>query len=309
LNILITGAKGFVGYHLVKEIVRKTDWNVISLERLPHGKDRLEGIPRITRFYHDFRAPLSSDLIAALGKIHIIIHNGAEVHAIRSLTDPQSFVQSNVVGVFNMLEAARKLHVQKFIYTSSAEVFGAAKENESHSEDVALNPSNPYSAAKAGGEMLVKSYVKSFGIPAVIVRSMNMFGEFQDNTKFVPMAIKKILLNEVLKIHVGEKPGSRQWIHIDDYVNALLFLLTHGEIGESYNVAGTTKNNFEISAAIGDCLGRDPRIESIQAPPSHDLRYSISDVKLRTMGWQARIPFDGGLARTVKWYEKNQGWL
>ena len=251
MRVLITGANGFAGSHLVRTILKQTDWDVLSLERLssktqemdregkmaPAGPNRLTDVSgdRFSRHYHDFRAPLQDELLTEMGNVDYIIHNGAEVHAIRSLTDPQSFVQSNTIGVFNMLEAARKLNVSRFIYTSSAEVFGPAKLNKSHAEDDALNPSNPYSAAKAGGEMLCRAYFKSYGLPINIVRTMNMFGETQDLTKFVPLVVKKALTHELLKVHVRDlefpiypEIGSRQWIYIANYVYALFFILAMG---------------------------------------------------------------------------------
>lgn len=315
MKVLVTGANGFAGSHLVRDIVSR-GWSVISLERLSSktfdvdregvgiaaiSSNRLSNLP-IRRVYHDFRAPLSDELLSEIGGIDYIVHNGAEVHAIRSLTDPLSFVQSNAVGVFNMLEAARKLKVRKFIYTSSAEVFGSAPNSLSHNEDDALNPSNPYSAAKAGGEMLCRAYAKSFGLDINIVRTMNMFGESQDLTKFVPMVINKAKTGEVLKVHVrGQEVGSRQWIYIANYVDALLFLLEKGEFGEAYNIAGLEKNNLEIVRLVNTHL--NPRLnvqtELIEAPATHDMRYNMRDSKLRSLGWTPLVPFDEGFRKTV----------
>src|SRR5579859_1760394 len=327
MRCLITGCNGFVGFHLVHEILRRTDWDIVSLERLSNRtpsidrEGKVTGVlptrampsnPRYTRVYHDFRAPLTDTILQDLGDVDYIIHNGAEVHAIRSLTDPRSFVESNAIGVFNLLEAARKLHVRNFIYTSSAEVLGAAPEGVSHSEDSPLNPSNPYSAAKAAGEMLCHSYFKSFRVPVMIARTMNLFGPTQDVTKFVPMAIKKGLNGETLKYHVRglcqhpifPEVGSRQWIHVSHYVDALLFLLEHGVAGEAYNIAGFEQSNLDIIEKLNFILPHTKQIkaEPIEAPATHDMRYNISDEKIRNLGWSGISFWAEHFKSTVNWY-------
>lgn len=328
MRCLITGCNGFVGFHLVQRLLRSTDLDIVSLERLSSRtpnidrEGRLAGIvpirslpsksPRYTRVYHDFRAPLTDTVLEDIGNIDYIIHNGAEVHAIRSLTDPRSFIESNAVGVFNMLEAARKLKVDKFIYTSSAEVFGLAPNKTSHSEDAALNPSNPYSAAKAAGEMLCHSYFKSFQVPIVIARTMNLFGPTQDVTKFVPMAIKKGMDKEVLKIHVrGQEIGSRQWIPVSNYIDALLFLLMNGVAGQAYNIAGLELNNLMLVKNLNQILpfGSKIQFEIVEAPPTHDIRYNISDHKIRELGWHAPNSWYTAFAETVKFYLEHPVWL
>lgn len=324
--------RGFAGSHLARTILQNTDWEVLSLERLSaktsgidrEGKatigtlpDRLADIPadRIQRFYHDFRAPLQDSLLADIGHVDYVIHNGAEVHAIRSLTDPRSFVQSNTVGAFNMLEAARKLKVRKFIFTSSAEVFGPAAPNEYHDEDAPLNPSNPYSAAKAGAEMLCRSYFKSFHVPVNIVRTMNMFGPMQDVTKFVPMVIKKAMMGETLKVDTrgNHQIGERQWIPISDYVDALLFILENGKAGEAYNVSGTEMNNLGVAEQVDFYTRPEYRVktEFVEAPATHDMRYAINDFKLRSLGWagSGEVALDLYFKNTVQWYLEHPEWL
>lgn len=328
MRCLITGCNGFVGFHLVQEIMKTTDWEIVSLERLSNRTPNIDregktaGVapsrvlpiesPRYTRVYHDFRAPLTDIVLEDIGPIDYIVHNGAEVHAIRSLTDPRSFVESNAVGVFNMLEAARKLQVKKFIYTSSAETLGLAPNKTSHSDDAALNPSNPYSAAKAAGEMLCRSYFKSFKVPTIIIRTMNLFGQTQDVTKFVPMAIKKGMTGEVLKIHKrGSEIGSRQWIHVSNYVDALLFLLRNGVSGESYNIAGLELNNLMLVKSLNKLLPYQNRIqfELTEAPPTHDIRYNISDQKIRALGWKAPNSWYNTFRDTVQSYLEHPEWL
>lgn len=322
-KILLTGASGHAGSFLLERILNKTDWDVISVERLGYQNalDRRAHLnleqfgTRFQRLHHDFRAPLPDWFISSMeGKLEYVIHNGAEVHAIRSLTEPRNFVMANILGTFNMLEAARGLKPRKFIYTSSAEVLGPANPGASHSEDSALFPSNPYSATKAGGEMLVHAYHRSFAVPTIITRTMNIFGERQQITKSVPMFLKKILNREEVPLHVGphSKFGSRQWMYVESYVDSLMFLLANGAVGETYHVAGEEKSNLEIATTIAGIaqIPLIPKLVNVEVfHKAHDLRYSISDKKIREIGWKPPIGFDEGINKTVRWTMENREWL
>lgn len=247
-------------------------------------------------------------------KIDFIVHNGAEVHAIRSLVDPESFVQSNVIGTFHILEAARKIQPTKFIYTSSAEVLGPAAHNESFNEEAALCPSNPYSASKAGGEMLVHAYRRSFAVPGIITRTMNLFGERQQNSKSVPMFTKKILEGEPVPLHIGPdgRYGTRQWMYVGNYVDALLFILGFGHIGETYHVAGYEQSNIDIAKLISEVTGCPLIVQNVDVSlyhKAHDLRYSISGVKIHEGGWSPRENFASTFSKTIRWYMEHRDWL
>jgi dTDP-glucose 4,6-dehydratase len=194
-KILITGMTGFTGARLAQEILSTTDWEIYSLERLGNRPNQLgenASSPRVHRVYHDFRAELPQRLLDEMKGVDYIVHCGAEVHGLRSLENPELFVHANVMGTFNLLEAARVLKPRKLIYLSSAEAVGGYLTG-SLPENTALNPSNPYAAAKAAGEMLTRSYHLSFGVPALSIRTMNIFGEQQDTSKFLPATIKKVL--------------------------------------------------------------------------------------------------------------------
>lgn len=300
MRILLTGANGFTGRHLVHEILKNTDWEIVTLERLS-SHTGIEQNSRVTSLYHDFRAPLQDSLLAEIGHIDYIIHNGAEVHAPRSVIEPLKFVQSNAVGTFNMLEAARKLKPRRFIYVSSSEVFGESKPGESFSEDAPLNPGTPYAATKAAGEVLCQSYFKSFRVPVNIVRPVNIFGQGQDEKKFIPGLVRKINNHETISIHVhGAKVSSRQWIHVTDYVRSLLFILKNGNVGEAYNIPGTERNNFQIVELIASELEHSAAVEFIENPTFNALQIRVSGQKLENMGWTRPENFEFTVSQIVR---------
>lgn len=317
-QILITGATGHLGAALAGAVIERTNWGVVALERLPQAgaPDRKAHLPagRIRRLYHDFRAPLSDALLKEAGEVAYIVHAGAEVHALRSLENPALFVQSNVIGTFNVLEAARKLQPKSFLYVSSAEVLGPAPEDRRCGEDDTLCPANPYAAAKAAGEMLVRSYQRSFGVPAQIVRTMNLFGERQQASKFIPMVLVRLLENKTIPIHVGPdgRSGSRQWMYVGAFADALLYLLQHGTPGQVYHAAGEEKTNAEIVALLADCLGVAANTESVDVSvhfPAHTLRYAISGERLAGLGWQQPVGFSEALMQTAFWTVAHPEWM
>lgn len=319
-RVLITGATGHAGARLAETILQQTDWDVVSLERLPNGRqarfDRKAHLPaeRIRKVYHDFRAPLPSSLLGELEGVQYVIHAGAEVHGPRSLVDPGLFVQMNVTGTFNMLELARKIQPKVFIYVSSAEVMGPAPAGFSYGEDDALHPTNPYAAAKACGEMLVRAYHRSFGVPALTVRTMNLFGERQQSSKFIPLVFDRLMKSKTIPVHVGPDGvvGSRQWMYVGVFADAILHLLRRGVAGETYHVAGEEKSNTEIVALLAVYLNKQAKQELIDVSvhhPAHTLRYSIHDRNLRLLDWVPTETFAVSLTKTLKWMFENQEWL
>lgn len=273
--------------------------------------------PRFEFIYHDFRAQFPSSVLSRLSGVDYIIHNGAETHVENSLRDPQVFVESNVMGTFNMLEAATQLQCERYIQVSTDEVYGAAPEGTDYCEDAPMRPSNPYSATKAGADVLAFAYWQSFRLPTIISRTMNLFGERQHCEKMVPMTIKKVLAGEKVTIHGGPQAiGSRKWLHARNQASALMFLLTDGRVqpGETYHVAGDEKNNLEIATLIAAILGRKLEYEMVDFHAvrlGHDRRYSLDDRKLRALGWKPQVDFLRSLQRTVEWTVRpeNRVWL
>ena len=313
-SIILTGARGHAGAALVDKILECTECDVISIQRLPKvgQPNRLEHLylnPRFKILYHDFRSPVPH---YGLTNVEYIIHNGAEVHAIRSITDPELFWKTNVLGTFNLLELARAIKPKLFLYTSSAEVVanrpGGALETDP------LDPPNPYAASKAAGEMLVNSYVKSFGVPAITTRTMNLFGEKQQNSKFIPVIIGKILKNEVIDVHTDAdgQPGRRQWLHVDSYAQALLDTLTFGRVGQTYHIAGYTRSNLELVQDVSMLTGKTYRAVAAkhQYPNSVPIHHALNcDKFYNEIGANRAKGYIDYMAQTVGWYRANQEWL
>ncbi len=317
-RLLITGGAGFAGAHIVEHLLAQTDWEIVVLDRLNYAGtlERLSHLqsPRIKFVFHDFRAQFPDVVLRKLGRIDYLIHNGAETHVENSLHDPELFVQSNVVGTLHVLDAARKLGVERFIYVSTDEVHGPAPDGVDFREDAAIRPSNPYSAAKAGGEALAFSYFKAFQVPVIITRTMNLFGERQHPEKFVPMTIRKVLEGATVTIH-GTKDGrigSRKWLHARNQADAQLFLLQNGVPGETYHIAGHELSNLDIALFIAETLGEIFKFDIVDyhsQRPGHDLRYSLDDSKLRSLGWNPPVRFAESLVRTVRWSVEHPEWL
>jgi dTDP-glucose 4,6-dehydratase len=313
MKILLTGVTGFTGACLARYILEMTNWEVFSLERISERPKQLtsdlSANPRLHRIYHDFRAELPERLLRQLDGVDYIVHCGAEVHGLRSLENPELFVHTNVMGTFNLLEAARRIKPKTFLYLSSAEAVGACPEG-SLAENCTMKPSNPYAAAKAAGEMLVRSYHLSYGVPAMTVRTMNIFGAQQDTSKFLPATIKKVLNGEKVICHVDAngRSGSRHWIHVSELVVAMYNLLLRGEPGQTYHVVGPEIFNYAIIQAVYDVLkiGVDVRLE--QPGPSHDMRYSIIDTKLNKSFYDPQFT-NVDMEATIEWYKQHPEWL
>lgn len=314
-KVLITGAAGFAGSHLAEELLQYEDISIVSIDRLTYAGrlDRLAHLDRsrIKTFYHDLSAELPQWLLDQIGYVDYIVHNAACTHVQRSFTESEIFLRSNVIGTFNMLEAARKLKPRKFIQVSTDEVFGPASDRPFVETD-ALGPTNPYAATKAAAEMLVRSHLLTFGVPALVSRTMNMFGEKQHVEKYFPMVIRKVLRGEEVQVHTNWKGeiGRRQWLHARVQANAIQFLIKRGVPGEAYHIAGTELTNLEIATKIANVLGKKLKYRlSLPETPVHDFSYWIDGSKLLNMGWKPPLDFEESLKQTVLWTKENPKWL
>jgi dTDP-glucose 4,6-dehydratase len=274
-TLFMTGATGFAGRAVVDHVLQTTDWRIISFQR---GDLQAFSDERTTEVFWNFGIPFYGSIppYDKSGDV-FFLHLGAEVHALRSLEDPESFVETNVVGTVNALDLARELEVGLFAYVSTGEVFGGRDEGQSN-EDDPLRPSNPYAATKAAGELLVSSYHRSFGLPTIIVRTMNIFSmDQEDPSKFVPIVRNAIEKDQVLRIHAKDgQPGVRQWLHVTAFANQLVDLLRKGMIGKSYHIVGEELTSLEMAQRVAAEMGKPLKYELVRMPKTHEHRYALA---------------------------------
>ena len=328
MKILITGGCGFIGRHIVEHILKNTDWDIVILDKLSYassGFDRLRDIKvfddkRVSVLTKDFSHPLEEGFIREIGNIDYILHLGAETHVDKSIENPEPFVVSNVLGTMRMLDFARtQKNLKKFLYFSTDEVFGPAPEGVFYKEWDRYNSSNPYAAAKAGGEELALAYANTYKVHVIITHTMNVFGERQHPEKFIPMTVKKILNGEKVLIHSDKtktKAGSRFWIHARNVASAILFLLQKDvQLRDKYNIVGEREiDNLEMAKTIAKILGKELKYEMMDfhsSRPGHDLRYALDGAKMKELGWNIPMPFEQSLSKTINWItaEENKKWL
>lgn len=325
-TVLITGAAGFFGSHMIEEILVSTDWNIVALCRLSNIGDMkritqsthiLNSKDRIKFLYHDLKFDVSDHLSESIGFVDYIIHLAANSHVDRSITHPKQFFEDNVIGTVNLLEWYRKTNPQAlFVNYLTDEVFGPAPEDYDYKEDDRWRPSNPYSASKCGQGAAGISYHITYGLPIITTYTMNMFGERQNKEKLIAKAIHNLYHDLPIPIHSKinnngnvEYVGERHWLHARNAANATLFLLEHGLAGEHYNVVGDTKfKNDEIVKYIANIMNKNPNMEYVdfhKTRPGHDRRYALDGTKLKQAGWVPKLSFQDSMQKTIQWTIKN----
>lgn len=325
-TILITGACGFIGHHFVQHVLKTTDWNIVIVDKLNYASLGLERIreigvftdPRVKVLTYDLQYKLTIGMIKEIGSnIDYIVHMAAETHVDNSIANPVEFIHNNVMSTVHILEFARQLKDLKiFFYFSTDEVYGPALDTKLFKEDERHNPTNPYSASKSAAEQICIAYGNTYQIPIMRINVMNAFGERQHVEKFIPKVIKQILQNETVFIHSypdKQTSGSRFYIHARNIAAAVLFLILHGKIGESYNLTGEKEiTNLEMAQKIAEILGKPLQYELVDFHsdrPGHDLRYGLDGSKMYELGWKMPVGFDTALERTVLWTLQNPKWL
>ena len=326
MKILITGGCGFIGHHFVEHIYRKTDWEIIIIDRLSYASNGFERLrdtevldeKRVKVFTYDLILPLSDGLIKEIGNVDYIVHMAAETHVDNSIKTPKLFLDNNINSTFNLLEYVR-IHMKSlkiFFYFSTDEVFGPALGNKLYKEWDRHKPTNPYSASKSAAEQICIAYENTYNIPLMIVNVMNAFGERQHVEKFIPLCIKKMLNNERIYIHSypdKKRAGTRFYIHGRNIAAAVLFLIKKGKIGEKYNISGEKEvSNLEMAQYIAKFMDKELDYEMVDFHsdrPGHDLRYGLDGSKLFEMGFELPLNFEESLKKTVLWTLKNQKWL
>lgn len=311
---LVTGGAGFIGSNFVHYVLENTDDHVTVLDKLTYAGNRasLTGLDadRFTFVHGDISNPELVDSL--VGNADVVVHYAAESHNDNSLHDPRPFLDTNVIGTFTLLEAARR-HAVRFHHISTDEVYGDLELDDParFTEQTPYNPSSPYSSTKAASDLLVRAWVRSFGVKATISNCSNNYGPYQHVEKFIPRQITNVLNGERPKLY-GAGENVRDWIHANDHSSAVLAIIEKGVIGETYLIgADGEKNNKEVVELILTELGQaSDAYDHVIDRPGHDMRYAIDSTKLRTeLGWAPRYSdFESGLASTIQWYRDNEAW-
>ena len=314
-NIVVTGGAGFIGSNFVHHIYReRPDWHITVLDALTYAgnKANLDGLDegRVKLVVGNICDEMLVDQLFA--EADAVVHFAAESHNDNSLLNPRPFLDTNIVGTYTLLEAARK-HNKRFHHISTDEVYGDLEidDPKKFHESTPYNPSSPYSSTKAGSDLLVRAWVRSFDVQATISNCSNNYGPYQHVEKFIPRQITEILEGRRPKLY-GRGENVRDWIHTEDHSSAVLTILEHGKIGDTYMIgAEGEKNNMEVVELILELMGKDRSdYDHVNDRPGHDLRYAIDATKLRTeLGWTPKFTdFQSGLADTIKWYQDNEAW-
>ena len=323
-KIIVTGGSGFIGSNLVNFLIKKKFY-VINIDKLTYSSNKYKSTLRNKKNYKFIKTDISNKkkIIKIISKYkpEVIFNLAAETHVDRSIDGPKTFIQTNINGTFSLLEALRQLQKKKInpklVHVSTDEVYGDIKKNYRSTEKDCYEPSSPYSASKASADHLVKSYIRTYNLKAVISNCCNNYGPYQFPEKLIPKMISNIFNNKELPIYSKGK-NSREWIHVKDHCEALFILYLKGKNGESYNVgSGINFKNIDlVKRIIKICkkmkieIKNKTKIKFVKDRPGHDFRYALNSNKIsKHLNWRPKINFNNGLEETIFWYLKNKKFL
>jgi len=315
MNLFVTGGAGFIGSNFIRYVLSLSqDHRIVNYDKLTYAGNlaNLESVTADPR-YRFVKGDICDDpaVTAAMDGCDAVVHFAAESHVDRSIYEPSAAIETNVTGTFVLLQIARKLHVQRFVHISTDEVYGDIAPEAFADETSHLRPSSPYSASKASSDLLVLSYVRTYGFPGVITRSSNNYGPFQFPEKFLPLMITNALGDKPLPIY-GDGLQQRDWLHVEDNCRGILAVLERGRIGEVYNIGGLDiVENLSIARRLLRVMGKPETLLShVQDRPGHDRRYALKCEKIKhELGWKPLISLEDGLRRTIDWYGANASWM
>lgn len=315
MRLLVTGGAGFIGNCFIRHILKKyPNYKVFNLDALTYAGniDNLNDVkdnPNYT-FVHgnicDKR--LVRDLIS---QVNVIVNFAAESHVDRSITGPEIFIETNVQGTLNLLQASKEIGIERFLQVSTDEVYGSLGATGYFTETTPIQPNSPYSASKAGADLLTRAYFETYKLPVLITRCSNNYGPYQYPEKLIPFFVSLLLKGEKVPVY-GDGLNVRDWLYVYDHCEAIDTVLHKGRVGEVYNIGGhNEKTNMEITRLILDAMGKDENsIKYVEDRLGHDKRYAIDNTKIQTeLGWQPSVTFEEGIKMTIDWYLEHQGWM
>ena len=315
MKILVTGGLGFIGSNFIRHILKKYSYDIINLDRITYSGNpaNLKDIEK-NKKYKFFKGDICDSGIVetAMKGCDAVVNFAAETHVDRSVGNPESFISTNILGTYTLLESARKQKIKRFLHISTDEVYGSI-ETGSFNEDSRLNPSSPYSASKASADLLAMSYFATYIFPVIITRSSNNFGPYQYPEKLTPLFITNILEGKKVPIY-GKGINVRDWLYVIDNCEAIDAVLHKGKIGEIYNIASKNElSNIELTKKLFEIIGKGEemtkdKVEYVKDRPGHDLRYSVDTSKISKLGWKPQNKFYKDLSNTVEWYKNNELW-
>ncbi|MEH6940002.1 dTDP-glucose 4,6-dehydratase [Bacillus sp. JJ664] len=314
MNILITGGAGFIGLNFVNFILKNTDYEITIIDALtyashPEEINKLVKNPRV-RFIQANIINIE-EIRTALDQVYeVLVHFAAESHVDRSIKDGEIFIQTNIIGTFNMIQIVMDGFAKKMIHVSTDEVYGTLDKNDTpFTEHSPISPNNPYSASKASSDLIVRSYFQTFGLPLITTRCSNNFGPFQNKEKYIPTIIYHALQEKKIPVY-GDGLQIRDWLFVEDHCRAIAIIIENGKSGEVYNIGGgNEKTNIEVVKQILAIMGKpESLIDYVTDRVGHDRRYAIDSSKIQTeLGWKQKHTFQESLEETVKWYIEKFG--
>ncbi len=311
-RILVTGGAGFIGSNFILHLLRKYDYQIVNLDKLTYAGnlENLRDIERDPRYRFVQGDICDVHLVSELmAQVDAVAHLAAESHVDRSLEDPGGFIQTEVYGTHVLLEAARLRGIERFLHVSTDEVYGQSLGDQRFVETDPFRPRSPYSASKAGGELLAHAFVATYGLPVVIARPANNVGPRQHPEKAVPLFVTNALDDQPLPVY-GQGLQWRDRLYVDDNCEALDLLLHRGEAGQAYNIAaGNERTNIDVVETILELLEKPKSlIRFVEDRPGHDQRYALDATKIAALGWSPRHDFQAAIEKTVTWYRENRKW-
>jgi len=315
MKILVTGGAGFIGSNFIRYALKtRKDCDIVNYDKLTYAGNlaNLEEVANRSN-YTFIKGDIcdGSAVEAAMRGCHAVVHFAAESHVDRSIYAPAPVIETNIKGTFTLLEVARALRIGRFLHVSTDEVYGDMPLAEFADESSPLQPSSPYSASKAGSDLLVLSYVRTYGLSALITRSSNNYGPYQFPEKFLPLMITNALDHKPLPIY-GDGKQQRDWLHVEDNCRGILAVLDKGRVGEVYNIGGLDiEENISVARRVLELTERPESLLSyVTDRPGHDRRYALRCDKMEEhLGWKPQISLEEGLRQTIDWYKSNSSWL